>query len=166
MGSFYQHQERGATASVAAIPALTAESPPDPVLALVEAHKAVWARLLETEGPHRRLREAGRAVDAALAEIMKTPPTTPAGARAVMEHLVEWDKDGARETSAEYLATRLLAGSADRWSKSGKGGPRAALFLSPTQRARWSFATRASLGSPSQRSRRASSPRSRARGLR
>jgi hypothetical protein len=38
---------------------------------------------------------------------MKVPPTTPAGARAVIEHLVEWDKDGVRETSGQYLATLL-----------------------------------------------------------
>jgi hypothetical protein len=29
------------------------------------------------------------------------------GARAVIEHLVEGDKDGARETSGQHLATRL-----------------------------------------------------------
>jgi hypothetical protein len=38
---------------------------------------------------------------------MKAPPTTRAGARAVIEHLVEWDKDGSMETSGQYLATLL-----------------------------------------------------------
>jgi hypothetical protein len=51
--------------------------------------------------------EGGRPADVALEEIMKTPPTTPAGARAVIEYLVEWDKDGSMETSGQYLATLL-----------------------------------------------------------
>jgi len=38
---------------------------------------------------------------------MKTPPRTPVGARAVIEHLVEWDKNGASETSGPHLATVL-----------------------------------------------------------
>jgi hypothetical protein len=38
---------------------------------------------------------------------MKIPPTTRAGTRAVIEHLIEWEKDGARETSGAYLATLL-----------------------------------------------------------
>jgi hypothetical protein len=38
---------------------------------------------------------------------MKTPPTTRAGARAVIEHLAEWDKDGTMETGARYLQTLL-----------------------------------------------------------
>jgi hypothetical protein len=37
---------------------------------------------------------------------MKTPPTTRAGARAVIEHLVDWDRDGTMETG-RYLATLL-----------------------------------------------------------
>jgi hypothetical protein len=55
---------------------------------------------------YHALEEAGRAVDTALEEIMKIPPTTRAGARAVIEHLVEWDKDGSIETG-RYLATLL-----------------------------------------------------------
>jgi hypothetical protein len=47
-----------------------------------------------------------RAVDAALAEIMKTPPTTRGGARAVIEHLVERVEDGSLGTHP-YLATLL-----------------------------------------------------------
>jgi hypothetical protein len=68
-----------------------------------------WARLPETENrtdDYETLEEAGRAVDDALREIMKTPPTTRAGARAVIEHLVEWDEDGSTETH-HYLATLL-----------------------------------------------------------
>jgi hypothetical protein len=99
----------GAAASVAAIPAIAAAETPDPAFGLVEAHKAAWARLLETEGrtdDYEQLEEAGRAVDGALREIMKTPPTTRAGARAVIERLVEWDEDGSMETG-RYLATLL-----------------------------------------------------------
>jgi hypothetical protein len=99
----------GAAAPLAAIPAIAAAEPADPAFGLVEAHKAAWARLLQTEGrtdDYEALEAAGRAVDAALKEIMKTPPTTRAGARAVIEHLVEWDEDGAMETR-HYLATLL-----------------------------------------------------------
>ena len=99
----------GAAASVAAVPAMAPAEPPDPALALLQAHKAAWARLLATEDltdDYEQLEEAGRAVDAALKEIMKTPPTTRAGARAVIEHIVEWDEDGAMETR-HYLATLL-----------------------------------------------------------
>jgi hypothetical protein len=99
----------GAAATAAAIPAMAAAEPADPAFGLVEAHKAAWVRLLETENrtnDYETLEEAGRAVDAALKAIMKTPPTTRAGARAVIEHLVEWDEDGAMETR-HYLATLL-----------------------------------------------------------
>jgi hypothetical protein len=53
-----------------------------------------------------RLRRRG-SLDAALEEIMKTPPTTPASARAFIEHVVEWDKDGVLEANGRYLATLL-----------------------------------------------------------
>jgi hypothetical protein len=94
----------GAAASVAAIPAIVDAEPPDPVLALVEVHKAAWARLLETEtrtNDHWALEQAGRAVDVALNEITTTPPTTVAGMRAVMEYLVELDGH------SDYLPTLL-----------------------------------------------------------
>jgi hypothetical protein len=109
-------------AAVAAVPWIAAAKPPDPVLALLEAHKHAWARLLKLEDrtdDHETLEGAGRAVDSALEEIMKTPPTTPAGARAVIEHLVEWDKDGTRETSGQYFATLLRSPLlAPRWGGS------------------------------------------------
>jgi hypothetical protein len=100
----------GAAASALAIPAISAAQPPDPVLALIEAHKSAWASLLRLEGrtdDYEALEEAGRAVDAALEEIMKTPPTTRAGARATIEHLIAWDKVGAMEAGGRYLATLL-----------------------------------------------------------
>jgi hypothetical protein len=94
----------GAAASVAAIPAITAAEPRDPVLALVEVHKAAWTRLLRIEDltdDYEVLEEAGRAVDVALNEITTTPPTTVAGMRAVIEYLV--DLDG----HMDYLPTLL-----------------------------------------------------------
>jgi hypothetical protein len=99
----------GAAATAAGIPAIAAAGPADPAFSLLQAHRAAWARLLETEDrtdDYEALEEAGRAVDDALREIMKTPPTTRAGARAVIEHLVEWDEDGSMETH-HYLATLL-----------------------------------------------------------
>ena len=74
-------------AAVAAVPSdrRCKAARPCPRLALLEAHKHAWARLLKLEDrtdDHETLEDAGRAVDSALEEIMKTPPTTPAGARA------------------------------------------------------------------------------------
>jgi hypothetical protein len=53
-----------------------------------------------------------------MAELVKTPPTTLAGARAVIKYVVEWDKDCDPRASAEYLKTLLrspiFAEEADR----------------------------------------------------
>jgi hypothetical protein len=65
----------------------------DPIVDAVEQRKLMLEREL-------------LAVDDALDAIMNTPPTTRGGARAVIEHLVEWDKDSAMETG-RYLATLL-----------------------------------------------------------
>jgi hypothetical protein len=99
----------GAAETAAAIPAIAAAEPADPAFGLEEARPGGSVRLLENENrtdDYETLEEAGRAVDDALREIMKTPPTTRAGARAVIEHLVEWDEDGSMETH-HYLATLL-----------------------------------------------------------
>jgi hypothetical protein len=48
----------GAAATVAAILAIAATYPPDPVFGLVEAHKLAWARLLATEDRTKRPRGA------------------------------------------------------------------------------------------------------------
>jgi hypothetical protein len=88
-GLFLGALTASAAASMAALPALAAEQS-DPVFALLEAHKAAWARLLETEDrtdDYEALEEAGGAADAALEEITNTPPTTVAGMRAVMKYL-------------------------------------------------------------------------------
>jgi hypothetical protein len=95
----------GATASLGApLAAATAHRPPDPVFGLIEAHKAAWARLLETEShtdDFEALEDAGRAVGAALDDITTTPPTTVAGMRAIIECVVEIDGH------ADYLPTLL-----------------------------------------------------------
>jgi hypothetical protein len=94
----------GAAVSVAAVPAVARLTEVDPVFALLEAHKAAWARLLEIEDltdDYETLEAAGRAVDVALDEITTTPPTTLAGMRAVMEYLVELDG------ISDYLPTLL-----------------------------------------------------------
>jgi hypothetical protein len=59
----------GAAETAAAIPAIAAAEPADPAFGLEEAHRAAWARLLETENrtdDYETLEEAGRAVDPAL----------------------------------------------------------------------------------------------------
>jgi hypothetical protein len=92
-GLFLGALTASAAASMAALPALAAEQS-DPVFALLEAHKAAWARLLETEDrtdDYEALEEAGGAADAALEEITNTPPTTVAGMRAVMKYLIDLD---------------------------------------------------------------------------
>jgi hypothetical protein len=53
---------------------------------------------------YETLEDAGRAADAALDAIMKTPPTSVAGARTVVEYLVEWDKGSG---DYDYLPTLL-----------------------------------------------------------
>jgi hypothetical protein len=39
--------------------------------------------------------------------LLKTPPATLIGARAIIEYLIEWDKECEPETSYEYLSTLL-----------------------------------------------------------
>jgi hypothetical protein len=97
-------------ASVAAVPASVAAETLDPVFGLLEAHKAAWVRLLETENrtdDYYELEDAGRAADASLAALLATPPTTRAGARAVMTWLMEFEEGRVSETSGAYLATLL-----------------------------------------------------------
>jgi ABC-type transport system substrate-binding protein len=92
----------GAAATVAAMPAMAAAETPDPVFALLEAHKAAWARFEEQDGSsHDAFTAAAGTVDAALDAITSTPPTTVAGMRAVMEYLVELDGH------SDYLPTLL-----------------------------------------------------------
>lgn len=88
---------------MAAIPAIDAPAEPDPVFALIEAHKAAWARFdaIEDVSDEAAFEAAGHAGDATLAELAATPPTTIAGMRAVLEYLVELDGH------SDYLPTLL-----------------------------------------------------------
>jgi hypothetical protein len=93
----------GAAATVAAIPAIA----PDPVFALLEAHKAAWARFEEQDGSnHEAFTAAAGTVDAALDAITNTPPTTVAGMRAVIEYLV--GLDGHEDYLPTLLRSSLL----------------------------------------------------------
>jgi hypothetical protein len=107
-GLFLGALTASAAASMAALPALAAEQS-DPVFALLEAHKAAWARLLETEDrtdDYEALEEAEGAADAALEEITNTPPTTVAGMRAVMKYLI--DLDGHMDYLPALLRSSIL----------------------------------------------------------
>jgi hypothetical protein len=92
----------GAAPTVAGIPAMAACAEADPVFALLEAHRAAWARFEELDGSdHEAFTAAAVTVDAAHEELTSTPPTTPAGMRVVIEYLVKLDGH------ADYLPTLL-----------------------------------------------------------
>jgi hypothetical protein len=84
---------------------------PDPVLGLVANLCVAWDRLrkaLENTThfePHPLVEEAHREIDAALAALQATPPTTLAGARAAIARLVEYDEHNVPEESGKYLRT-------------------------------------------------------------
>jgi hypothetical protein len=85
-----------------------AEDDPDPVLALVAKVRAAWDRLgevLEETEEEDRAIAAHRVLDAALAELQKTPPMTLAGAREAIAWLVKYDEPNIPETSGQYLRT-------------------------------------------------------------
>jgi hypothetical protein len=73
---------------------------------------ATWHRLGKVveetercEGP--LVDEVNRVLDAAKAELLETPPTTLAGARAAIAWLVEYDEPNIPETSGEYMRTLI-----------------------------------------------------------
>jgi hypothetical protein len=90
---------------------------PDPIFDLIEAHRKAWARIVDA---HENL-EGALSKEAFTFEIearwselgdtknklLKTPPATLVGARAIIEYLIEWDKENDPETSYEYLSTLL-----------------------------------------------------------
>jgi hypothetical protein len=85
---------------------------PDPVLAIVAKLRATWHRLGKVieetnlcEGP--LFDEVQGVLDAAKAELLETPPTTLAGARAAIAWLVEYDEPNIPETSGEYMRTLI-----------------------------------------------------------
>lgn len=90
-----------------------ADDEPDPVLRLVANLSAAWDQLGEALKetthfePHPLVDKAHREIDAALAELQATPPTTLAGARAAIARLVEYDEHNAPEESGKYLRTLI-----------------------------------------------------------
>ena len=76
----------------------------DAIFGLIAAHKTAWAHFVELdERDPETFEEGGRAADAAMAELMETPPTTLAGMRAIIQYLIDLDDD----TGYCYLPTLL-----------------------------------------------------------
>jgi hypothetical protein len=105
----------GAAMASAAVPSLGPT--PDPIFDLIEAHRTAWARIAAA---YDNLRGAlsedefaseieGRdgEFDDAKNKLLKTSPATLVGARAIIEYLIEWDKECDPEMSYEYLSTLL-----------------------------------------------------------
>jgi hypothetical protein len=102
----------GLTARAAArrVPAIGAPAEGDPIFGLVAAHKAAWAQFMELDDSgHETFEEGGRAADAAMYELMNTPPTTLAGMRAIIQYLVDWDNDSGYYYLPTLLRSPLLA---------------------------------------------------------
>ena len=79
----------------------------DPVLALVARCRREWnnfGEVLEKTGAWDD-KQARRALAAAMARLLATPPTTLAGARAAVAWLVEYDEPNVPNTSGEYMRT-------------------------------------------------------------
>jgi hypothetical protein len=92
------------------LPAIGAPAELDPIFGLVAAHKAAWAQFMELdERDHETFEEGGRAADAAMYELMKTPPTTLAGMRAIIQYLVDLDDDSGYYYLPTLLRSPLLA---------------------------------------------------------
>jgi hypothetical protein len=91
-------------------PAIGAPAERDPIFGLVAAHKAAWAQFTELDDrDHETFEEGGRAADAAMYELMNTPPTTLAGMRAIIQYLVDWDNDSGYYYLPTLLRSPLLA---------------------------------------------------------
>ena len=91
--------------------AIGASEEVDPIFGLVEFHKAAWARFVELDdlGDHETLEAGERAADDAMCELMRTPPTTLAGMRAIIQYLVDWDNDSGYYYLPTLLRSPLLA---------------------------------------------------------
>jgi hypothetical protein len=91
------------------VPARSAPAKLDPIIRLVAAHKAAWAKFMELDDrDHETFEEGGRAADAAMYELMNTPPTTLAGMRAIIQYLVDWDNDSGYYYLPTLLRSPLL----------------------------------------------------------
>jgi hypothetical protein len=77
---------------------------PDPVFALIEAHRVQWAMLgrLERAVPyhHGECVAAKHQANVTMDRLLRTSPMTLAGAKAVISYLVEWDLP---EDSGKYF---------------------------------------------------------------
>jgi hypothetical protein len=97
--------------ALSTIDRVMAGAEPDPVLGLVANLSVAWDQLGEALKEtthfeyHPLVEKAHCEIDAALAELQATPPTTLAGARAAIEWLVEYDEHNAPEDSGLYLRT-------------------------------------------------------------
>jgi hypothetical protein len=85
---------------------------PDPIFALIEAHREAWALIADiftedtAEDPVLR-GKLERVAEAAHDRLLKAPPTTLAGARAVIKYLIEFDEPNIPFESYGYLQTLL-----------------------------------------------------------
>ena len=91
----------------------------DPVLPLVQAARNSWDRLgeaidkatkVEEERPDEAeavLASAHRILNSAMDNLLKTPPTTLAGAREAIAWFSEYDEPNVPKTSGEYLRTLI-----------------------------------------------------------
>ena len=99
-----------AAEAAAPIPSTAATEEPDAIFGLIGAHKAAWTQFMELdERDHETFEEGGQAADAAMYELMNTPPTTLAGIRAIIQYLVEWDNDSGYYYLPTLLRSPLLA---------------------------------------------------------
>jgi hypothetical protein len=104
----------------------------DAIFGLIAAHRVAWSRFVELDDrDHETLEEGGRAADAAMTELMKTPPTTLAGIRAIIQYLVDWDND-----SGYYYLPTLLRSPLLNKDSGASLRPRRVPILPPSQRAR------------------------------
>ena len=78
---------------------------------------------------HETFEDGGRAADAAMYELMNTPPTTLAGMRAIIQYLVDWDNDSGYYYLPTLLRSPLLGGLIGPEPHTSEGGFRAALFV-------------------------------------
>jgi hypothetical protein len=99
--------------------AQSGEAADDPVLPLVQAARNSWDRLgeaidkatkVEEERPDEAeavLASAHRILNSAMDNLLKTPPTTLAGAREAIPWFAEYDEPNVPKTSGEYLRTLI-----------------------------------------------------------
>jgi hypothetical protein len=91
------------------VPARGAPAELDPIFGIVAAHKAAWAKFMELDDRDlETFEEGGRAADAAMHELMNTPPTTLAGMRAIIQYLVDWDNNSGYYYLPTLLRSPLL----------------------------------------------------------